>query len=40
MRKLLPTASALLSTQILNASFKVGEGQITIEETIAQFGLL
>ena len=40
MRKLLPTASALLGTQIRNASFKVGKGQITIEEAIPQFGLL
>ena len=40
MRKLLPIALVLLSAQIRNASFKVGKGQITIEEAIAQFGLL
>jgi multiple sugar transport system substrate-binding protein len=29
-----------LSTQIRNASFKVGKGQITIEEAIAKYGKL
>ena len=37
MRKLLPTALALLSTKIRNAFFKVGKGHIIIEEAIAQY---